>query len=92
MSGLSSATVQRLEQLEAQPELQSVDRGELRAMTHSRPTPDERARVDRLLVSGPAAPAPDPTPAPAAPGGAYERGLQRGKSANGRAYSATNER
>lgn len=85
MSGLSPATVQRLEQLEAKQELQSVDRGELRAMTHSRPSPDERARVDRLLAAAPAPSAPAPAPTP--PGGAYERGLQRGKAAGGRAYT-----
>ena len=75
MSGLSPATVQRLAALEAQPELASKERGELRSMTHCRPSADERLRVDRLLSR----PVPTDPDAPSAAEN-YARGMDRSKS------------
>jgi len=94
MSGLSPATVGRLVQLEAQPELQDTERGEVRSMAHSRPTAEERARLDRLLAATPPAPTtPPPGVIPPPPGGAaYDRGLERAKTASGWAQTAPNER
>lgn len=83
MSGLSVASVQRLHELEAKPALGSVERGELRSMTHSRPTADERIRLDRLLAAS--APAQGEAAAPPS-GDSYQRGLQRGSAAGGTAY------
>lgn len=73
MSGLSAAGAARLAELEAKPELASVERGELRALAQSRPTGEQRARVDRLLTASDS-------------GDAYARGLARGTASGGRAY------
>ena len=79
MSGLSAASVARLAELEAKPELAPVERGELRAMTRSRATAEERSRLERLLAGSAAATA-DTTDA-------YARGLSRGAAQGGRAYT-----
>lgn len=87
MSGLSSASAQRLGELEKQPELGATERGQLRAMAQSCPSPDERSRLLRLL-SGTRVATPAPTPDPPAPtGSAYERGMQRAKSASRSTYT-----
>ncbi len=82
MSGLSAASVERLAELEAKPELAAAERGEPRAMAHSRATADERSRMQRLVAaSAPAATEGAPQ------GDAYARGLQRGAAQGGRAYT-----
>lgn len=48
--GLSPGAVQRLEQLAGRaPELQGYEKGELRAFLLSRPSPEQRATLERLL-------------------------------------------
>lgn len=84
MSGLSAASVQRLAELEAKAELAPVERGELRAMSRSRATAEEHARMNRLLAGS--APAPSEPAAPSS-GDAYARGLSRGAGQAGRAYT-----
>ncbi len=85
MSGLSAASVERLAELEAKPELAAVERGELRAMTRTRAvSPEERIRLERLLAA--TAPAPSESAAPPSRDG-YERGLTRGTTQGGRAYT-----
>jgi hypothetical protein len=81
MTGLSAASVQRLTELEGKGELAPVERGELRAMTRSRATAEEHARMNRLLAGAPTSPA-----APAS-SNAYARGLSRGATQGGRAYT-----
>lgn len=52
MSGLSDASLRRLAELEAKATLESYNRGELRAMVHSRPSPEQAERLRRLLEGG----------------------------------------
>lgn len=87
MSGLSPASVKRLEQLEAKGELEPSERGELRSLTHSAPTAEQRLRIERVLLSRQhAEAAPSPVDSPSG-GEAYQRGLERGRAAGGRAYT-----
>ncbi len=70
--GLSAGAVHRLGQLEKRaPNLESYERGELRAMLLSSPNVQERATLERLLFGT----AQNDDPEGSA---AFERGLKRG--------------
>lgn len=72
MSGLSEPSLRRLAELEAKPELERRQRGELRAMAYSQPTPEQADRVERLLSP----------PDPAGVSAAFRRGVALAAAAN----------
>lgn len=94
MSGLSARAVERIELFEAKDALQPWERGEVRAFLLSKPSPEQRARLDRLMKA-PVTEPPEGAPAPAAKpetrpvaeqDASYAKGVERAKVAAARRF------